>query len=203
MGLLSTSVSITQYQVKGTLESVLDTVGKGLKKNSIQEIDDDVSDSAIGWTSIDHPFKPDFETSSFTFGIYLVFSLRIDKKSIPVKVLNKYCALEADKMLSENGRNYLNRNEKRMIKDRVYTQLLKRYPATPSIYDVIWNYEAGTLWFFSNQKRPNEELETLFSKSFHLNLIRIFPFTAADLTMDLKEKERDILIQLSPTQFSE
>ena len=97
----------------------------------------------------------------------------------------------------------MNRNEKSMIKDRVYTQLLKRYPATPSIYDLIWEYEAETMLFFSNQKGANEELETLFSKSFNLGLIRIFPFTAADLTMRLAEKERDLLIKLSPTHFAE
>ncbi len=203
MGLLSSSVSITQYKVEGKLESVSDAIAKALEKNVIQEIDDDVSDKAVGWTSIESPFKPNFKDLSFFFGTYLIFSLRIDRKSIPVKVLNKYYTLEADKILSESGRKYLNRNEKSMIKDRVYTQLLKRYPATPSIYDLIWNYEAGILWFFSNQKGPNEELETLFSKSFNLSLIRMFPFTAADLTMGLMEKERDLLIKLSPTQFSE
>jgi hypothetical protein len=44
-------------------------------------------------------------------------------------------------------------------------------------------------------------LETLFRRSFNLGLIRIFPYTAADLLSGLSDSERDVLIGLSPTQF--
>jgi recombination associated protein RdgC len=107
------------------------------------------------------------------------------------------------KMLSESGRKYLNKTEKRMVKDRVYSILLRRYPATPKIYDLIWNYEAGFLWFFSNQKAANEELETLFSKTFQLSLIRLFPYTIADLNAGFSDSQKEQLNTLSPTQFSE
>ena len=66
-----------------------------------------------------------------------------------------------------------------MIKDHVINLLNLRIPATPNIYDVIWNYEEASLWFFTNLKAANEELETLFAKSFNLKLIRVFPYTAA------------------------
>jgi len=54
------------------------------------------------------------------------------------------------------------------------------------------------LWFFSNLKAANEELETLFSESFKLSLIRMFPYTAAELDADLTDSERDRLNQISP-----
>ena len=76
-----------------------------------------------------------------------------------------------------------------------------RIPATPSIYDLIWNYEGASLWFFTNLKGANEDLETLFLKSFHLNLIRLFPYTSADITAGLSNKEKDRLYKLSPTVF--
>jgi outer membrane protein OmpU len=41
-----------------------------------------------------------------------------------------------------------------------------RIPATPNFYDVLWKYEEAELWFFTNQKSANEELETQFSQSF-------------------------------------
>jgi recombination associated protein RdgC len=204
MGLLSPSVSITCYKVTGTLEDpVMDFVEKKLKQNMIMEIDDDVSEKAIGWTSVENPYQPDFEGSSFCIGTYLVFALRIDQKSIPAKVLKKFYVLEMLKMLSESGRKYLNKTEKRMVKDRVYSILLRRYPATPKVYDLIWNYEEGFLWFFSNQKSANEELETLFSKTFQLSLIRLFPYTIADLNAGLSDSQKEQLNKLSPTQFSE
>lgn len=204
MGLLSSSVSITRYKVEGKLEKpVLETVANGLKKNAIQEIDDDVSEKAVGWTSFDKPFKPDFEGSSFVIGTHMIFSLRIDKKTIPQKIVQKHYNMEMAKKLSESGREYLSRNEKKLIKEHVINTLSLRIPATPNIYDLIWNYEESYLWFFSNLKAANEELETLFSKSFKQNLIRLFPYTTADLLAGLSDTDRDVLSKLSPTTFME
>ena len=75
-------------------------------------------------------------------------------------------------------------------------------PATPLIYDLIWNYVGGKLWFFSNLKAANEELETLFAESFKLSLIRMFPYTAAEMDADLSDSERDRLNQISPVNIT-
>ena len=204
MGLLSSSASITRYRVEGELESpVVETVEKKLTQNILLEIDDDVSEKAVGWTSIDKPYQPDFEGASFSFGEYLVFSLRIDRKSVPAKVLKKFVMLETAKLLAESGRKYLNKTEKQMVKDRIYSILLRRYPAVPKVYDVVWNYEGGSLWYFSNQKSANEDLEDLFAKTFELSLIRLFPYTIADLDSGLSENQKDRLNQLSHIRFSE
>ena len=95
MGILSSSVSITRYQVKGNLKApILETVDKKKKKNAITEIDEDVSEKAVGWTSFHNPFQPDFSGSSFVYGNYFVFSLRMDKKSISPKLLKKHFTME-------------------------------------------------------------------------------------------------------------
>jgi len=204
VGILSATVSITRYKVEGKIkEPVPETVFKALKENPVLEIDGDVSEKAVGWTSFDTPLNPDFGGSSFDFGSYLVFSLRIDKKTIPPKVLKKYCAQEAEKRLAGTGRAYLSKDEKQSIKEYVTNLLNRRIPATPNVYDLLWNLEAGRLLFFSNLKAANEELETLFSKSFKLSLIRLFPFTMADLATGLSPEDRDILHKLSPTLFME
>ena len=90
-----------------------------------------------------------------------------------------------------------------MIKDHVVNLLSLRIPATPNIYDVFWDYEGRALWFFSNLKAANEELESLFSKSFKLTLIRLFPYTAAQLTAGLSSSELDVLAKISPAKFTE
>ena len=202
MGLLSSTGSLTRYKVEGKIEEpVMETVASGLRQYSISEIDDDASEKAVGWTSFNHPFTADFEGSSFVIGPYLIFSLRIDKKSIPPKVIKKHTAMEQAKRLTESGRAYLSKEEKNMIKDHVLNVLSLRVPSTPNVYDLIWNLEEGWLWFFSNMKNANEELETLFKQSFKLPLIRLFPYTMAHLTAGLSDSERDVLSQLSFTHF--
>jgi len=203
MGLLSSSVSITRYKVEGKLEEpVIEAVTRGLKKNILHEIDNNDAEKTSGWTSFNNPFKPDFSGSSFLIGTHFVFSLRIDKKSIPSKIIQKYYVLEITKKLAESNREFLSRNEKKLIKEHVINVLSLRIPATPNIYDLVWNYEENYLWFFSNLKTANEELETLFSKSFKLPLIRLFPYTMADLTCDLSDADRDVFLKISPAEFT-
>jgi DNA recombination-dependent growth factor C len=203
MGLLSSSNSITRYRVNGHLKKpVLQTVAAGLNKNLISEIDDHASDKSVGWTSFEKPYQPDFSGSTYAFGSYLVFALRIDRKTIPSKVVKKHFMIESARRLAESGRQYLSRNEKQTIKDHVVDQLNLKVPATPNVYDIIWNYENSVLWFFSNLKAANEELETLFLRSFDLSLIRVIPYTAAHLDSDLTDTENDLLLKLSPTKFS-
>ncbi len=204
MNLLSSSVSVTRYLVDGSLEApVLETIRKGLVKNTFKDIDVDHSENMTGWTSFENPFLPGFENSSFVIGSYLIFSLRLDKKSIPPKVIKKHIAIEIARQLENKPRPFLTRDEKQSIRDHVIHTLVRRIPAIPSIYDLIWNLEESRLWFFSNLKAANEALETLFLKSFNLSLIRLFPYTTADLGSGLSSAERDLLLKLSPTKFTE
>jgi len=204
MGILSSSVSITQYRVEGKLsEPILENVAAGLKKNTVEEIDNESSDKAIGWTCFNNPFSTDFNQSPFIIGTHLVFSMRIDKKVIPSKIVQKHYTLEMTKRLVKSGRDFLSKTEKKEIKDHVIHLLNLRIPATPNIYDLIWNYESNTLWFFSNLKGANEELETLFTRSFKLKLIRLFPYTMAALTSPLSDMEKDAVSQFTPTLFAE
>lgn len=200
--MFTNSSSITRYRVHGKVKPpLLENVAKGLVNNTISEIDGQISDITVGWTSFEKPFQPDFSGSAFVYGTYFVFSLRIDKKNIAAKILKKHYTVQAAKRLAESGRDYLSKTEKKMIKDQVISELSLRIPATPNIYDLVWDYEGSNLWFFSNLKAANEELETLFSKSFDLSLIRIFPYTAAYLSSDLSDSQLDELQKISPSQF--
>ena len=203
MGITSATISLTRYHVEGDFAApVIETVGRALKRHSISEIDDESNDKSVGWTSLQHPFAPDFDGSSFVVGSYFVFSLRIDKKSIPPKVLQKHQAIESAKRLTQSGRDFLSNNEKKQIKDHVLNLLSLRIPATPNIYDLLWNYEQHQLWFFTNLKSANEELETLFIQSFGLNLIRLFPYTMAELAADLSDSQKDGLKMLKPLHLA-
>jgi recombination associated protein RdgC len=202
MAILSSAASITRYRVDGKVKSsVVETVAEGLKKNAISEIDEDSAEKAAGWTSFETPFQPNFDGSSFVYGSLFVFSLRVDRKQIPTKLVKKHLILETSKRLAKTGRRFLSKDEKQALKEKVTSELAIRVPSTPNLYDIIWDYEKLSLYFFSNLRSANQELEELFKRSFTLSLIRIFPYTAADLLSDLTDQERDILLSLSPTHF--
>ncbi len=203
MSALFSSVSITRYQVDGKLKSpILETFAAGLNKHAISEIDDPSSEKAVGWTSFEKPYQPNFGGSSFVYGNVFVFSLRIDRKTIPPKLVKKHMVIESDRRLAESGRTYLSRTEKERIRDQVMDRLYASVPATPHIYDIVWNYEDAILWFFSNLKAANEDLETLFLRSFDVALIRMIPYTAALYASNLSDPKKDALLELTQTQFT-
>ncbi len=203
MGLFSSAASIVRYKVTGKIEkSIKETVLSGLKKYSISdEIQDDVSDKTVGWTSFDRPYHPYFDDMRFEIGPYFIFSLRIDKKNISSKLIQKHVALESAKHLKNTGRQYLSKDEKKSIREHVINVLTLRIPATPNLYDVLWNHNEASLYFFSTLKSANEELETLFLKTFDISLIRLFPYTMAQLMMNLNNNQKDLLLDISPTKF--
>jgi len=203
MGIQSPSASISRYHVEGRLEKpVIETVRRGLKKNIVVDIDRESIETSVGWTSFHKPYQPNFEGPSFIFGTVFVFSLRIEKKTVPPKLLQKHFMLASAERLAKTGQRYLSRNEKQVLKEQVANQLIQRMPATPNVYDLIWYPEESTLLFFTNLKSANEELETIFLRSFGVSLIRLFPYTAAELMSGLSDSERDVLQTLKPTDFN-
>ena len=203
MGILSSSASVVRYRVKGKVkEPLLDTIAHGLNKYRISETDNNSDDKISGWTSFINPYLPDFSGSSFMYDPYVVFSLRIDKKSIPSKTIQKQYVTEITRRLANKNKTYISLHEKKEIKDRVVASLGMRIPATPNIYDVIWFPEKSTLWFFSTIKSANEEVESLFLKSFALSLIRLFPYTQAFYMEGFSDREKDKLTNLSPSNFA-
>ncbi len=198
MGLMSSSASLTRYQVMGKLaDPMLETLRAGLTQNTICEIDHEPMAKSVGWTSFESPFKPDFEGSSLIYGTHIIFSLRMDKIMVPPKVLAKQIHMEIVKRLQKSDRKTLSKTEKAQIKDEVLHRLLMRMPATPHIFDIVWNHEANSLWFFSNLKAANAELETLFAKTFKISLIRMFPYTLADMACGLTSPQKDALLNLA------
>lgn len=203
MQILSSTMSLTRYRVQGKpADPVMDTIRNGLKNNMIREIDNEPAEKSIGWSESARPFSPDFETADFVFGTHFVFSLRIDKKSVPAKIVAKHVDVAMARRMAETEQKQLSKNEKRQIKEEVLQRLYTRVPATPNIYDLAWDMENQVLWFFSNLKEANEELETLFSKSFRISLIRMFPYTEADLASDISDTQRDALKQCGPAIFN-
>ena len=202
MGLISSTHSMSRYHIEGEFDgSTMEAVRDGLIQNAIPEIESEYDDISAGWTPFESPYKPDFEKYSFIFGTYFLFSLRIDKKSIPSKLVQKNMTLEIDKKKKESGRDFISKNEKAEIKEMVLDILMHKIPSIPNIYDILWSYEEKTLILFSTQKAANELFETLFLKSFNHKPIRIFPYTMVEKLGNLTDAEKDRFLTLSPLKF--
>ena len=202
MGLISSTHSLSRYHVEGTFDGgTMEAVREGLIKNAIPVIESQYDEITAGWVPIESPYTPDFEKFSFIFGTYFLFSMRVDKKSIPLKLIQKHMAIEIEKKKQETGRDFLSKNEKTEIKEMVVDVLMQKMPSIPSVYDVLWDYEGKELFLFTTQKAANELFETLFFKSFNHKAIRIFPYTIVEKLGSFSADRKDRILALSPVKF--
>ena len=203
MGLISSTHSVTRYHIDGKIDgSINEKMREGLIKYSIPKIENEYDEISAGWTPLESPYNPDFESFSFLFGTYFVFSLRVDKKSIPAKLIQKYMAMEIEKKKEKSGRDFISKNEKSELKEHVTDILMHKIPAVPSLYDVLWDYEEKNLYLYTTQKAANEFFETIFLKSFKLKPIRLFPYTLIETKSSLQSSQKDKFLTLTPLKYS-
>jgi DNA recombination-dependent growth factor C len=202
MGVISSTHSMSRYHIDGRFEAaVMDEVRKGLTENAIPKQENEYEELSAGWTPYESPYNPDFEKFSFIFGTYFLFSLRIDKKSIPLKLVQKEMALAIEKKKEASGRDFISKNEKSEMKETILDMLIHKIPSIPSIYDVLWNYEDHNLFLFTTQKAANELFETLFLNSFSLKPIRLFPYTIVETKSKFSADQKDRVLTLSPLKY--
>jgi recombination associated protein RdgC len=199
MGFLSTTLSVSRYHIQNTFDSEpMEQVRQGLIKNALPKLENEYEEISAGWTPFESPYLPDFEKFSFVFGSYFLFSLRIDKKSIPAKLVQKQMAMEIEKKKEKSGRDFVSKNEKSEIKEMVMDVLMHKMPSIPNVYDILWNYESADLFLLTTQKAANEFFETIFLKSFHLKPIRIFPYTLVETKSAFSSAQKDRIMTLTP-----
>ena len=203
MGLISSTHSISRYHIEGNFEgSAAEEVRNNLIAYSIPKLESEFDALSAGWTPFESPYNPDFDKFSIQFGTFFLFSLRVDKKSIPVRLVQKYMALEIEKKMEKSGREFISKNEKTEIKEMVMDLLMHKIPAVPSVYEVLWNYEEQNLYLFTTQKAANELFETLFFKSFKLKPIRLFPYTLVETKSAFSNSDKDRIFSLAPLKYT-
>ncbi len=203
MGLISSTHAISRYHIDGEFEgAVLEEMRNGLIKHAIPKIESEYDEISAGWAPVESPYNPDFERYPFQFGTYFLFSLRIDKKSIPAKLIQKHMAIEIEKKKEKSGRDFISKNEKSEIKDMVTDILMHKVPSIPNIYDVLWDYEKHNLYLYTTQKAANEFFETIFLKSFSLKPVRLFPYTIVETKSKFNDTQKDRVLTFSPVKYS-
>lgn len=205
MGLLTSTSSFLRYKIDDESQELsLEKIRLCLKENQFPEIaDSEISEPVSGWTSYENHFDPDFESDHIKYGNYIVFCLRIDKKSVPKKIIDKHMVLESKKIMQETNKDYLSKNEKRKLKEDILLRLSLQMPSIPDVYDVLWMPEKKEVIFFTTQKSVNEIFETLFRLTFKTSIVRIFPYTRVYFDDCISDPKKDLFYASSHINIQE
>jgi recombination associated protein RdgC len=177
MGLLKGTWTFSRFRILGNLQEQLnDLIDEGLKKNAFSDFMGSLTEKAVGWTDVENILDTDFAYAKYKCGPYLIFALRVDRKTIPAALL-KIKVMEAEKKyMAESGKKRIHRHEHEDIKERILSELLGKSLAVPSLYEICWSPLQNTLIFGSHSEKAIEEFQKLFKESFHLTLLPFLPW---------------------------
>lgn len=176
MGLLKGNFSFAQFHVDGKLpQAFLEFVSSRIKDNSFRDTTKSTEEKRLGWVSLTDVLDANFENANYALGDYLIFSLRIDRKLIPPKLMKIRLMEEEKRFLAESGKNRVNKAMSTGIKEKVKLELLTKLDPVPSFYDVCWAVGQNKIYFSSLTDKVADDFADLFKKTFSLSIRRFLP----------------------------
>lgn len=177
MGLIKGSLTFSRYRIGGALpDRFPDFFQERIRRYAFQKIWRTADEQASGWTSLENVLETDFPYASYAQGRYMLFCLRIDRKSVAPSLL-KLRIMEAEReKLAETGQKKLYREQREAIRESVRLELLGKSLPIPSFHEVCWNVPDNTLIFGALCDKVVAELQGLFKESFSLSLIPCVPW---------------------------
>jgi DNA recombination-dependent growth factor C len=121
-----------------------------------------------GWVNLQNLCVTTFTHEEVYFNQYMCWSLRMDRKSLPGKLLKALLELRLREWMTETGRERVPAAVKREIREQLELELFPRQLPSVSSHDICWDLVSGVVWFFNNGNKANESFRILFSKTFGL-----------------------------------
>ena len=195
MGLLKGNFTFSRFHVDGQLpQAFLNFVNSRIKANAFKGSFKSAEEKKMGWVSLTDILDNNFEKANYALGDYLIFSLRVDRKVIPPKLMKVKLLEEEKRVLAESGKNRIYKQMSTAIKDKVKMDLMSRIDAIPSFYDVCWAVGQNTVYFSSLSDTVADDFAEFFKQTFSLTLRRFSPQENKLISTDPESIEKASLI---------
>ncbi len=200
MGLVHGSATFCRYEVDGALpEDYLDTFPKEILRYAFHTLDDlPGEERSTGWVNILDMFDNEFRAMEYFKEPFIALSWRVDVKRIPKKALLQYCREAEKEVKGREGLDYLPKPLREEIKESVRLRLLKRAIPQSGVYDMVWNLQTNIVLFGATASKLCDEFAEFFRKTFHLQLIPLYPYALAQQTLIARGKESTLAEDILP-----
>lgn len=169
MPLLSGAMSARRYRV------VADFDETGFREKLLERLTEEAFREPLsaakggenyGWVTLENLCDTDFAANKVLFNQYVSFSLRIDNKRLPGKLVKALLDLRIRAWLTETGRERAPGPVKKEMLEQIELELFPRQLPAVAVHDICWDLTARVVWFFSSSNKANELFRTLFAKTF-------------------------------------
>ncbi|MCX7047187.1 MAG: recombination-associated protein RdgC [Candidatus Sumerlaeota bacterium] len=157
-------------------------------------------DRANGWVNPLDVLAQDIKLDRLLHGEFLFLGVRIDRKSPNRTVLNARIQATIAERLKDGQRKRLSADERRAIQSEARAKLLAETSPSTSIYEMLWNYDAGWLYSTATSVSASNEFLDLFASTFELEISPMLPLTYAQ-TWAEEHKLSDALDAMAPGNF--
>jgi len=180
MGLKKGAFSFSRFAVSSPLPgNFADLFDEKIKAFAFRDFFPENEEKSLGWTGLQDILDREFAYATHTLGDYRVFSLRIDRKTIPSALL-RLRFLEAQRdMLAERETKKLYKEEKEALREAIRQDLLKQSSPLPSLFDICWSLSRGMIYFSSHSEKILQDFQDFFGETFEMALSLHVPWLDA------------------------
>lgn len=216
MGILSNTVSLVQFKVKGKLPAgdPDNWISEKLSANGFRPIEETVDEESFGWVALDNNLSSDFSNPfSFKRDHYVAATYRHDKRKVPGFLTRHTFARESEKWLELHPQvTRLPKQAREEIKERVMFGLLSKTLPTPATFDLVWDTQKEVLTLATTSLKNMDLVQKLFHQTFpELQVSLIHPIARAKLVLEKKKhtlvdrankaSEKDVVSQIRDNQW--
>ena len=194
MGILSNTVSISQFKIVGDAENTAlpfdQWASQQIKEFAFRSIDESADESSLGWAEVDDFQQTDFEDQqSWLRDGNIVLSMRRDTRKIPATLIRNKLDTEQEKFLAQHPQfKRVPKDKKEELKEIIIAKLLTQTFPIPSVMDILWETEKKLLTFTNTGNKGMDDLVDLFAKTFTgLRLVTYHPMSRASELTEEKE----------------
>lgn len=189
MGLLNGGVTARRFRVVGDLpDAWRDQFRERLTKNAFREPPTRVAKEEIeGWVRVQNLLDTDFDDFNlWLFQAFAVFSLRVDKKVLPGKLLSAHVDKKCREWARERGVERVPASIRKEIKEKMETEWLDRAFPRVAVTELAWNVTEGWALIGTTSEKTIDRIRKRFSRTFQLDLVPWSPLDAVK-TADVRE----------------
>jgi recombination associated protein RdgC len=183
VGILQGALTVRRFRVVGTVpdgwrESFRDRLEEHAFREPLKEMG---KEEVEGWVQVHNLLDTSFDDyNRWLYNNYAVFALRVDKKSLPTRLLNAHVQKRVEAWCAERGVERCPTKQKKEIKEQLEAEWLTRAFPRVAVTECCWNLTEGWLLLGSLSEGAADRFRKRFLRTFGLKLLPFSPLDWVD-----------------------
>lgn len=173
MALLTGAMTVRRFRVHGALpEGWRDRFRERLQAMAFQEpAGRQGKEEVEGWVRVDNLLETSFaDFNMWLFDRFAVFALRVDKKSLPAKLVKATVEQRCRQWAEKAGVERVPAAKKKEIKEALEEEWLQRALPRVAVTELVWNVDEGYVVIDALSEAIGDRVRKRFHRTFGLEL---------------------------------